>query len=114
MLNVNLNTTNQNTATPPLTVTAQESSLPEPVMTLLNDTTKLEAPYSPETLQALLQKQKAALRSTPPNPGNVESNISDAMLEAIGKSTEDLSILQGWTEGGQQCLTRPIKSCLKR
>ncbi|WP_158161010.1 molecular chaperone [Grimontia hollisae] len=100
MLNVNLNTTNQNTATPPLTVTAQESSLPEPVMTLLNDTTKLEAPYSPETLQALLQKQKAALRSTPPNPGNVESNISDAMLEAIGKSTEDLSILQGWTEGG--------------
>lgn len=101
MLNVNLNTTNQNTATPPLTVTAQESSLPEPVMTLLNDTTKLEAPYSPETLQALLQKQKAALRSTPPNPGNVESNISDAMLEAIDKSAVDLEIISMWSEGGQ-------------
>ncbi|HCH4655984.1 TPA: molecular chaperone [Vibrio parahaemolyticus] len=100
MLNVNLNATNQSVVTPPSTTAAQESTLPEPVLTLLNDSTTLEAPYSPETLQTQLQQQKAAVRSTADDPRNIESDISDSLLDAIDQSAEDLSILQGWTDGG--------------
>ncbi|HHE0545000.1 TPA: molecular chaperone [Vibrio parahaemolyticus] len=100
MLNVNLNATNQSVVTPPSTNAAQESTLPEPVLTLLNDSTTLEAPYSPETLQTQLQQQKAAVRSTADDPRNIESDISDALLDAINQSAEDLSVLQGWTDGG--------------
>ncbi|HCE1302076.1 TPA: molecular chaperone [Vibrio parahaemolyticus] len=100
MLNVNLNATNQSLVTPPSTTAAQESTLPEPVLTLLNDSTTLEAPYSPETLQTQLQQQKAAARSTADDPRNKESDISDSLLDAINQSAEDLSVLQGWTDGG--------------
>ncbi|EID0733652.1 molecular chaperone [Vibrio parahaemolyticus] len=100
MLNVNLNATNQSVVTPSSTNAAQESTIPEPVLTLLNDSTTLEAPYSPETLQTQLQQQKAAVRSSAADPRNIESDISDSMLEAINQSAEDLSILQGWTDGG--------------
>ncbi|HCH3868343.1 TPA: molecular chaperone [Vibrio parahaemolyticus] len=100
MLNVNLNATNQSLVTPPSTTAAQESTLPEPVLTLLNDSTTLEAPYSPETLQTQLQQQKAATRSTADDPRNKESDISDSLLDAINQSAEDLSVLQGWTDGG--------------
>ncbi|EJN3370335.1 molecular chaperone [Vibrio parahaemolyticus] len=100
MLNVNLNATNQSLVTPPSTTAAQESTLPEPVLTLLNDSTTLEAPYSPETLQTQLQQQKAAARSTADDPRNMESDISDSLLDAINQSAEDLSVLQGWTDGG--------------
>ncbi|WP_025506988.1 hypothetical protein [Vibrio parahaemolyticus] len=100
MLNVNLNATNQSLVTPPSTTATQESTLPEPVLTLLNDSTTLEAPYSPETLQTQLQQQKAAARSTADDPRNKESDISDSLLDAINQSAEDLAILQGWTEGG--------------
>ncbi|EDM61519.1 TPA: molecular chaperone [Vibrio parahaemolyticus] len=100
MLNVNLNATNQSLVTPPSTTAAQESTLPEPVLTLLNDSTTLEAPYSPETLQTQLQQQKAAVRSTADDPRNIESDISDSLLDAINQSAEDLAILQGWTDGG--------------
>ncbi|WP_281960489.1 molecular chaperone [Vibrio parahaemolyticus] len=100
MLNVNLNATNQSLVTPPSTTAAQESTLPEPVLTLLNDSTTLEAPYSPETLQTQLQQQKAAARSTADDPRNKESDISDSLLDAINQSAEDLSVLQGWTYGG--------------
>ncbi|EGR1122281.1 TPA: molecular chaperone [Vibrio parahaemolyticus] len=100
MLNVNLNATNQSVVTPPSTTAAQESTIPEPVLKLLNDSTTLEVPYSPETLKTQLQKQKAAVRSTADDPRNIESDISDAMLNAIDQSAKDLSILQGWTDGG--------------
>ncbi|EGQ8166772.1 molecular chaperone [Vibrio parahaemolyticus] len=100
MLNVNLNATNQSVVTPPSTTATQESTLPEPVLTLLNDSTTLEAPYSPETLQTQLQQQKAAVRSTADDPRNIESDISDSLLDAINQSAEDLAILQGWTDGG--------------
>ncbi|ENM5760088.1 molecular chaperone [Vibrio mimicus] len=100
MLNVNLNATNQSVVIPSSTTATQESTLPEPVLTLLNDSTTLEAPYSPETLQTQLQQQKAAVRSSAADPRNIESDISDSMLEAINQSAEDLSILQGWTDGG--------------
>ncbi|HHI4967054.1 TPA: molecular chaperone [Vibrio parahaemolyticus] len=100
MLNVNLNATNQSVVTPPSTNAAQESTLPEPVLKLLNDSTTLEAPYSPETLQTQLQQQKAAVRSTADDPRNIESDISDALLDAINQSAEDLTVLQGWTDGG--------------
>lgn len=100
MLNISLNAFNQSTATPPLTASTQDSSLPEPVITLLNDNTKLEAPYSLTTLQTQLQQQKAALNSTSSHQSSIDSNISDSLLGAINKSTEDVSILQGWTEGG--------------
>ncbi|MCX8763590.1 molecular chaperone [Vibrio parahaemolyticus] len=100
MLNVNLNATNQSLVTPSSTTAAQESTLPEPVLTLLNDSTTLEAPYSPETLQTQLQQQKAAAKSTADDPRNKESDISDSLLDAINQSAEDLSVLQGWTDGG--------------
>ncbi|AYF22592.1 hypothetical protein [Vibrio parahaemolyticus] len=100
MLNVNLNATNQSLVTPSSTTAAQESTLPEPVLTLLNDSTTLEAPYSPETLQTQLQQQKAAAKSTADDPRNIESDISDALLDAINQSAEDLRVLQGWTDGG--------------
>ncbi|WP_229616259.1 molecular chaperone [Vibrio parahaemolyticus] len=100
MLNVNLNAANQSVVTPPSTNAAQESALPEPVLTLLNDSTTLEAPYSPETLQTQLQQQKAAVRSAADDPRNIESDISDSLLDAINQSAEDLAILQGWTDGG--------------
>lgn len=101
MLNVNLNATNQSVVTPPSTTATQESALPEPVLTLLNDSTTLEAPYSPETLQTQLQQQKAAVRSTADDPKNIESDISDAMLEAIDKSATELELIGMWVEGGQ-------------
>ncbi|CAI2325934.1 TPA: molecular chaperone [Vibrio parahaemolyticus] len=100
MLNVNLNATNQSVVIPSSTTATQESTLPEPVQALLNDSTTLEVPYSPETLKTQLQKQKAAVRSTAAAPRNIESDISDAMLNAIDQSAKDLSILQGWTDGG--------------
>ncbi|TXY44752.1 hypothetical protein [Vibrio mimicus] len=101
MLNVNLNATNQSVVIPSSTTATQESTLPEPVLTLLNDSTTLEAPYSPETLQTQLQQQKAAVRSTPADPRNIESDISDSMLDAIDKSAVELEIIGMWAEGGQ-------------
>ncbi|ANB97471.1 hypothetical protein [Vibrio parahaemolyticus] len=101
MLNVNLNATNQSVVTPPSTTATQESTLPEPVLKLLNDSTTLEAPYSPETLQTQLQQQKAAVRSTADDPRNIESDISDSMLEAIDKSAVELELIGMWSEGGQ-------------
>lgn len=101
MLNVNLNATNQSVVIPSSTTATQESTLPEPVQTLLNDSTTLEAPYSPETLQTQLQQQKAAVRSTAADPSNIESDISDAMLDAIDKSAAELEIIGMWAEGGQ-------------
>ncbi|EGQ9308362.1 hypothetical protein F7U82_23290 [Vibrio parahaemolyticus] len=101
MLNINLNATNQNVATSPLTATKQDSTLPEPVLALLNDSTTLEAPYSPETLQTQLQQQKAALKSTAPNSRSTESNISDSLLAAIDQSAVELELIGMWAEGGQ-------------
>ncbi|QAY37719.1 hypothetical protein ETN89_21140 (plasmid) [Photobacterium damselae subsp. damselae] len=101
MLNISLNAFNQSTATPPLTVSTQDSSLPEPVITLLNDNTKLEAPYSLTTLQTQLQQQKAALNSTSSHQSSIDSNISDSLLGAIDTSTTELNIIGMWVEGGQ-------------
>ncbi|WP_229627562.1 hypothetical protein [Vibrio parahaemolyticus] len=101
MLNINLNATNQSVATSPLTVTKQDSTLPEPVLVLLNDSTTLEAPYSPETLQTQLQQQKAALKSTAPNLRSTESNISDSLLAAIDQSAVELELIGMWAEGGR-------------
>ncbi|HGZ6668382.1 TPA: hypothetical protein ACOLYT_004497 [Vibrio parahaemolyticus] len=101
MLNINLNATNQSVATSPLTATKQDSTLPEPVLALLNDSTTLEAPYSPETLQTQLQQQKAALKSTAPNLRSTESNISDSLLAAIDQSAVELELIGMWAEGGQ-------------
>ncbi|ANQ58864.1 hypothetical protein [Vibrio parahaemolyticus] len=101
MLNINLNATNQSVATSPLTATKQDSTLPESVLALLNDSTTLEAPYSPETLQTQLQQQKAALKSTAPNLRSTESNISDSLLAAIDQSAVELELIGMWAEGGQ-------------
>ncbi|HCE5296995.1 hypothetical protein NOL18_16795 [Vibrio parahaemolyticus] len=101
MLNINLNATNQSVATSPLTATKQDSTLPEPVLALLNDSTTLEAPYSPETLQTQLQQQKAALKSTAPNLRSTESNISDSLLAAIDQSAVELELIGMWAEGGR-------------
>ncbi|EGQ9809111.1 hypothetical protein N5K32_001041 [Vibrio parahaemolyticus] len=101
MLNINLNATNQSVATSPLTATKQDSTLPEPVLALLNDSTTLEAPYSPETLQTQLQQQKAALKSTTPNSRSTESNISDSLLAAIDQSAVELELIGMWAEGGR-------------
>lgn len=101
MLNISLNAFNQSTATAPLTASTQDSSLPEPVITLLNDNTKLEAPYSLTTLQTQLQQQKAALNSTSSHQSNIDSNISDSLLGAIDTSTTELNIIGMWVEGGQ-------------
>ncbi|EJK2409740.1 hypothetical protein NK604_000739 [Vibrio parahaemolyticus] len=101
MLNINLNATNQSVATSPLTATKQDSTLPEPVLALLNDSTTLEAPYSPETLQTQLQQQKAALKSTAPNSRSTESNISDSLLAAIDQSAVELELIGMWAEGGR-------------
>ncbi len=101
MLNINLNATNQSVATSPLTATKQDSTLPEPVLALLNDSTTLEAPYSPETLQTQLQQQKAALKSTTPNSRSTESNISDSLLAAIDQSAVELELIGMWADGGR-------------
>ncbi|EMG6783492.1 molecular chaperone [Vibrio cholerae] len=60
---------------------------------------KIDAINQDDTLISVLEKQREAVRMV--SPRNVETDISNSLLESINNSALELEILNGWTEGGK-------------